>query len=241
MQHWTSRARLRCYVFFMVSVKAPRISSCIGSSNFYVNDFSFSVMSSATCVHSFHVCAQSRMSNQMSSNSFSFSFTLSHSPFPSQARAHIHIHTLINHAHIHTHTQHHVSTYCSNGTAGLWIVIVVVSRYHEHCHRLSRLRGYLAFYRETQILRKAPFVASSAGIHMRISTCELRKIFIFNTAQIECHGILICVLQYLYKCIWFQYRANKLSVHVYARSHMQAAPSCWLQRWRGPRTRTSTT
>lgn len=45
----------------------------------------------------------------------------------------------------------------------VWLVVVAVSRFHERCHRLSRLRGYLSFYRETQLIRKAPFAVMSAG------------------------------------------------------------------------------
>eukprot|EP00048_Salpingoeca_helianthica_P002189 m.55284 g.55284 ORF g.55284 m.55284 type:complete len:263 (+) comp11959_c0_seq1:70-858(+) len=45
----------------------------------------------------------------------------------------------------------------------LWVLLVVCGRYHEHCHRRSRLRGYLSFYRETQLLRKAPLAVASAA------------------------------------------------------------------------------
>eukprot|EP00048_Salpingoeca_helianthica_P020775 m.8441 g.8441 ORF g.8441 m.8441 type:complete len:231 (+) comp5224_c0_seq2:201-893(+) len=46
---------------------------------------------------------------------------------------------------------------------GVWLLLALISRYHEHCHRHSRMRGYLTLYRDTLLTRKAPFVVMSVG------------------------------------------------------------------------------
>ncbi|EGD72455.1 hypothetical protein PTSG_00478 [Salpingoeca rosetta] len=43
----------------------------------------------------------------------------------------------------------------------VWLVLVGIYRYGEHCHHNSRLMGYLRFYRDTQLLRRVPVIGMS--------------------------------------------------------------------------------
>eukprot|EP00128_Syssomonas_multiformis_P011783 Colp12_sorted_trinity150504_noHs@16552 len=45
----------------------------------------------------------------------------------------------------------------------VWVVITLLERYKYYHHRVSRLNGFLRFYRQTRNLRKVSFVVLSVG------------------------------------------------------------------------------
>ncbi|XP_050415156.2 transmembrane protein 192 [Patella vulgata] len=46
---------------------------------------------------------------------------------------------------------------------GMWCVLLVFDRYFRHKHHVSRLQGYLEFYRKTRYIRRWPFTLNSGA------------------------------------------------------------------------------
>eukprot|EP00039_Didymoeca_costata_P030843 m.31687 g.31687 ORF g.31687 m.31687 type:complete len:266 (-) comp8338_c0_seq1:2051-2848(-) len=102
----------------------------------------------------------------------------------------------------------------------LWTIVALVSWHMAYCHRRSRIRGYLNFYRNTQIGRRLPFFVTSlgstvllvlaAGFGDKASTNILLALKMVYT--VEYIVVAPAVLTYIYKVYKFNEHRDRPDV-----------------------------